>query len=1147
MSAGTSDIYRFERNTVLRASAGTGKTETLTRLYMHLLAGATAKAEAIPVERTVALTFTEKAAHEMRQRIGQALQRNCLHGGETTPGYPQMDPELSRAALQRLDQAPITTIHAYCARLLRQHASLLDLPPGSDVLSDTQRERYLSDAVVEVLSEHLRQGHQGTRTLMQRFEQVQRGIYSIGQELARLYTELRELALPLDALPSWSQSRLQTVCAQLNCTPESFDTAATREQIYWQLQREHARLADDDSLKKPCHQALQQALSDLGELKETLSAAQLYRSAIQLRNACKKDSNAKGDGACAHARDLAQALWTLPLQLAQEDTILTLLQAIHQRFVRHKEVNDSIDFSDILHHTRALLLQHPEVRKQLNQHIEALLVDEFQDTNSLQRDIIFLLHAKADASMQSIDAAQIKPAGLFLVGDRKQSIYGFRGADVAVFESMASQLCAQGGVERSLQTNFRSIDPLLRACQHLAEQALHHDDPLPFEQRFEHARDASQAARNAEATSTTAPITYLYAASASPEDEAQAIARWLQTLRHPDTTLRIQEQDHWRPPQWHDIALLLPRMTHAGIYLDALQQLDIPATLAHPRHLWRSLESRDLITLLTLLQGQGDSCHIAAYLRSPWSGLDDSSLERLAQWQRSKPQGWHALLSASFSDLPALDNGMQQRLESALSHLQGWRNSMGYAPTWQLVDHALRVSGYRRLIDHLPNAAAAHFTLNYLVALLRQRDDQGIPEQHTLRDFQRYARGNATQNDLELPMQSQDALSIMTVHQAKGLQFPIVIAADTHRYRRKAMPRLHYENLPQHGLATQVQDPDGQWIPHDDALQELSARRQRAEARRLFYVQVTRARDHLLIVGSETGAAKQSLWQEICAPSLPWLQEQGLAQRLDVEELKTPPITNLEDASSGTTTGPPPLHPPQFNHTPSLQLSVSDALQWLNLNAAKDSHSSAQRKHRPEDMSAQEWGTLIHSALEHLDWQHAAKMPRDAIIDALPSSQPQHQTLACAQLQSLIAGSLGKRLATLAPQCLLREWPFTLFLRHPDDKRELFIRGQIDLIVADTQSYDIVDYKTSQPQEGALNPGYALQLELYTYALAQHLKHADTSLQHPIRRFVQFISPKERPPDAYPYPHTRTPFDIDDLTRTLFDAHESIALPAKAG
>lgn len=573
---------------------------------------------------------------------------------------------------------------------------------------------------------------------------------------------------------------------------------------------------------------------------------------IDLRGGSAKQwpSKATLDLAKAHLKILRELLKAEPILMAELDAELEhraarLTLALVQVYLRvldtyrqHKLEQNALDFDDLEWRARAALT-HPDVQQRWRRSLRAVLVDEFQDTNDAQRAIVYALTGLDDALSGNRNQPHHEPCDLptlFVVGDGKQSIYRFRGADVSVFQQVQQQVQHIGGQPVRLNTSFRTHPPLLAWINGVMAQVLNRPRPLlAFEIPFE----PLTAHRPSPAHPHCVELHLLDMPGASGDirvAEATMLAERLAALVSGEQGPIIHERGAWRRPTYGDVAILLQASTHFTVYEQALRAAGIPFLTTAGRGYYDRQEVQDLLHLLRVLNNPADELALVGVLRSPLFTLDDNTIVRL---RLSHPQSmWYALLHADLPDAPAA-------LEHARTTLRELYAQRGRLTVVELLRTALNMTGYLAVLSALPDGAQRCVNVEKLIEAIRRTDTTD------LRAYTEYLRQllEAAPREGAAPLEAEGSVRLMTVHASKGLEFPMVVLPDLSRTNPplRSMWLAHAS----YGLALCLHDAAGE-VQKPQVWQHALAREQqmqRAEQERLFYVALTRASDYLILSG----------------------------------------------------------------------------------------------------------------------------------------------------------------------------------------------------------------------------------------------------------------------------------------------------------
>ncbi len=595
--------YEIDKHISVTAGPGSGKTTVLVERYVHIL-----REHSLSIDQIVAITFTNRAANEMHERLRSELNQMLRIANE----------EERRRWLnykRTLDGAVITTIHGFCARLLREFPIEARVDPQFLLLDEHRAAMMLELIVEEVLSEFISNGHIEISRLT-----LGVGRSRLASALAQLYREARGQGLGLEDLA--------LATARVHATEE--DHAAALEEL-------ERMMAEFLGVRRTTKASMTNQAEVLAAWTEAQKLLKSIPSHETLADFCRFVENFRAHRPQArppvadHVKALDTLVWEKGLQgrvpqvcldlFARQYALemVNLLLRVDQRLNEEKQKLSALDFDDLELRTLELL-ERPEVVARTSERYRFFLVDEFQDTNAVQR---VLLERLALAKGR-------RPANLFIVGDRKQSIYGFRGADVDVFREMTAILLAARGEEKPLQLNFRSQPPLIAFFNYLFARLFQVPDDVPASEyknldqlgyvkheKSEPKRELRDSGPLVELLVTTKP-------SLEDDPRAEQDSRVLDAQQLARRILALtQGVDRLK---YGDIALLFRAMTQVSIYESIFRRANIPYQTVLGRGFYEREEITDLIQLLRFLDNKTDEIALAAVLRSPLCGLSDNAL-----------------------------------------------------------------------------------------------------------------------------------------------------------------------------------------------------------------------------------------------------------------------------------------------------------------------------------------------------------------------------------------------------------------------------------------------------------------------------------------------------------------------------------------
>ncbi len=1118
---------------VVEAGAGTGKTHSLVTLCLHLLGGIGREAPLQP-SRLWAVTFTEKAAAELKGRLRQRVDALAEGGGELSAlGGPGGAPAAPDAAFWRkvrrdLGLAQMGTIHSLCGQILRRHAAAAGIDPGFTLLDEAQGRRLLREAC-ETVSLRALEGALGpdaeraARRLC-----TEMGLRAQGDFGSGLADELVAL---LSTLGEGGKTARQVVDETRGLSPAAArdDDARARRELLASMEALRAAV----QLARGGGKAIQSAAEALAVFRpealrsgpgELASAWPFLRGAFsRLPGRVGPLAEVVGTAKAAFEAVLDADAGVRGAELAFDLALLAGLASGKQQ--EEKARAGVLDFDDLTRLCRDLLVQHPSARDSERQRLGVLLVDEFQDTSRPQLELFAQLCGDGKRGGAPGDPA------LVVVGDRKQSIYEFRGADVAGAQAFAGRMLAQGAERHVLNQSRRSQPALVHFQNLLFGRALSAAN-RPFDTPFS-ADDALTAFRPQGAPCCAE---LLDIQGAGVEAEAEQVARRISALLAPDAAERVfGAGEQPRPVRGGDIAILLRRFTNLEAFRRALLRRRIPHLVYKGRGFHQAREVVDLVALLTVAADPDDALALAAVLRSPLGPVSDDGLALLARADDARGLQVRALHRPP--PLAPDDAEVVARLLPLLATLQREVDRLGPAA---LLEAALAATDYPAACAGGLYGEQAAANIEKLVSLARAAELRGDGVRAFLSVLRTLAGEEA--REAEAPVVEErdpHAVRLLTVHAAKGLEFPVVFVPECATPSAQAGPeRVLLE--PDLGLALKARGADGKrrWGTHGRAVADRKLEREMSQSRRLLYVAVTRARD--LVVLSGRTARQQESWR-------------GWLDQISDQAAQRGLLRILRDSGPGSEAPPerapvdpelladlPPAEHPEVQRilssgsrlpgsvsAPVTQIADAAAcprryqlLHELRLEERPDREPQLPDPLGPEPgAAAAALGTLAHRLLELAPLQLDGARRRAELerLLALEGEDPveHNQVLdsACAFLDS----PLGKRMAAARPEHLERERPFTLRLTAPGSP-ELLLRGQIDALLLENDAATVVDYKLSQARDPSR---YAVQLDAYALAASELVQGA-----LPIRTGIVFLRSKgapyvERPAANLPAIRTR--------------------------
>jgi ATP-dependent helicase/nuclease subunit A len=801
-------IQRRAGELLLDAGAGSGKTSVMVeRFVAHVLD------DGIPVGRILAITFTDKAAAELRDRIRARLREL----GAT---------EAARAT----EGAFISTIHGFCARLLRAGALTAGLDPGFVVLDRGQSEP-LGAAAFDAALNELESG--AAADLLAAY-----GAPPLRMAILSAYAQLRsagelEPRLPAVDYPSAAATGMALAAAARALGAELGQIAAPSARVLDALRR-----------LERCHELVAAGEVWPGDL-----------DAVKLRG----NGNALSTDACAAYREALaahRAACAGRAAMPVRDLLDTLLAAFGRHYAQAKHEVSGVDFEDLELLALELVRSRPELRDRYAERFERIMVDEQQDTNRVQLELI----------------EAIAGQNLFTVGDAQQSIYRFRHADVALFEARGARLAARDQ-RLTLQTNFRSRPEILVALNAAFATAMgERFTPLvPGRRSAETGAQTGSGAEPADpgrgVSGDLEPRVELLLVDKGAEWELEGLAAPWRLAEARALADRVAALVAEGTPL-DDVVILTRATTDMRAYERALERRGLPTYVIGGRGYWSHPQVLDLMAYLRVVDNPRDEEALLTVLASPLVGASFDALVVLAGAARARHVDPWTVLRTPGEDLDELGPPDRDALGKFAHWCAGERAGAARRGIEDLIDRVLELTGYDLGMLSMPGGQRRLANVRKLMRLGREYEEEhGADLSGFLAAVADRAAGRAADSrESEAPVEGEglNAIRLMTIHRAKGLEWPTVCVADLGRTPRPPHQILRIGaggrlglRVHRAGVATRVSALDY------DALRDEERRADEDEERRLFYVAMTRARERLILSGAArfdgwTGAANST-------------------------------------------------------------------------------------------------------------------------------------------------------------------------------------------------------------------------------------------------------------------------------------------------
>ena len=1076
------------KNTIVAAGAGSGKTSVLSERFASLL-----EKDKLPLDSILCLTFTRKAAAEMYARIHKRLLQSN-------------DPAVIKL-MENFDEARILTLDSFCSIIARSASRHYGIAP-----SFTTDEKRLLDIIDRCALSLIMRNRQ--HPLMRRLV-AHLGFDSVRRDL---FTSLALNAIPIYREESFNELARKHCALLENYFEKSLNTITELSRAIFDL--------DPKAHKKI--ESLQNFLTET-KIPNSIPAPEDRANCASKLSLIAKDRVFYKNG--KHGLDEELDLFKTQLNnaaeilrsLCEEDAIIAaglLLDEFAKDLDSTKRTEGLLSFNDVALLARRILLENRDVRTWYKKQLSAIMIDEFQDNNSIQKDLLFLMAEKESLFTPSVpNAEDLDPHKLFFVGDEKQSIYRFRGADVSVFRLLSEDMARSNSASTMpLGINYRSEPELISFFNEIFP-GVFGSAHNPWEARFTPLSAPQDKVINANKTCVEI---HLYTQTDEDDDENPSAGNILNEAVQ--TALIISDSVHEGTHTYKDFAILFRSTTEQGSFERTLGDFGIPWTTPEPRGVFLEALANDFHAILRLLLFPKDRLSYATVLRSPFTMLSDPGVFAILQTE-------HEIFNDDENITLFEDRKEQIRWQRACALFNTLKERAKHEQTASLISYLWHESPYRHSIlsrEEYPQLQA-QFDLLYEQAAAA--DIQGIPLPAYLDELSAFIGTTEKLKSESDPSGNANAVTLLTIHKSKGLEFPVVIIPRcgskgkpitnekpwyTHR---EAGPIL---NFPAEDSARNTKT--GTWLFNEAKEREQAMAL--AELCRLFYVACTRAETKLYILATASLSQKNksewdsslpepeavlsliklSLKERVKTRSFLELLAQGIgidcpqhsALKLIPDRSRQEILTLIRERSMRTSKHQdestrllqgfhqqslfPNTSPGFLRRSPSLIHNSTKKSTFKT-----DRKTSSTTNELPVDAILSNtnlhalFGTLCHSLIEESlnkrlhDPKDIAKrvFGREDILDKDIDIIVEN-AIFCAN--NFLNSSLGLKAQTAKK--MESEFAFILPLSTSDDTEILF-QGSIDLIFESDGDCIIIDYKTDRTQH---EEDHAVQLAIYARA-----------------------------------------------------------------
>ncbi len=1113
-------VYGEKANCLVSAAAGSGKTQVLTGRIIHRILN-----ENIDVNRILIVTFTKAAAAEMRSRITEGLE-DAL---SSDPGNRHLQRQLSL-----ISSADITTMDSFCLKLLRNHFIEAGLDAGFRVIEGTESKLMRAEAAAEALEEMYRLNDPDFISFS--------NCYSSAKDdtvLCDLAIELYEFAESMPDPQEWIREKAALYSVS---SPEEYESGAISRTILEGVCRELEAMAahcnelisefSDSYAYVEVFEKDRNALLDIIRKADSWNALKDAIDAFKWPRREKKEEN-KGLAEVAESErsklkkytkavfdkiqfDAEMCVYIMGLACPHIKALCKLTEVFSRFYTEAKKEKNILDYGDLEHLAISLLSEKTKdgmipspLACSLRDVYDEIYIDEYQDSNDVQELLFTLLSGES-----------IGKPNMFMVGDMKQSIYGFRKTSPELFIQKNETYEDEGANRKvSLTKNFRSRAEILDFINFVFEKSMHKSVGGITYTDKERLNPGAPYPESKEARIEIAVANTEGNAEQRLEDEAKLIVKKIQEAMQ--TEVYDLKKSIYRPTQYSDITVIMRSAKDMASPLQkACDNAGIPLYCDVGGGFFSSTEVSVFLALLQCIDNPMNDIPLLATLRAPFFTFSEDELAQIRLRDR-KNLFYHAVLQTAKEE-----SYLGKKCCSFLKKLRRWRRKASFVPTDTLILTLFEETGYLLFLDGCPGGEKKRANLELLfdkAHKFEQTSFRGLF--HFLQYIERVSEKEDKESEAKLVSEAQNVVRLMSIHKSKGLEFPIVILAGTGKQFNKKSVQGSFLMHKDLGIGISCVEERRRIrfeTPVRTAVFFQKSAEERGEELRVLYVALTRAKERLIITGatdknvflkkqlgdiSPAGVmhAENPLILLGCCAALKgdvpirfYDMNEEISEKEHAHKLFTP---LKPDRIVADTLGY--QYPnPELKNLPS-KISVTE---YKRLKEEHDEitfplyKSTSLKKPRfcniNGNVKGANFGSLMHFVMQNFPYQSVRSYSEiQNYIDGLEKkkilSEEQATAINIDMLHNFWNGEMGERIRKA--EKVYREMPFTQTVpaslltndsRHMEDK--VVIQGVIDCFFFENNKIVLLDYKTDAPAPAkVLEERYRTQLECYAMALRQ--------------------------------------------------------------
>lgn len=1062
-------VINNDKSICVSAGAGSGKTRVLVEKFWQLIESGMA------IDEILAVTFTRKAARELIQRIREQIEKSGL-------SY-----EKKRAIKEELSRAWIGTIDSICTRIIRDYPLETDIEPDFNIADEMTIRQLEYDAARNILLDAIKQGEPPVLAYVELF-----GYEAALGDLLTLLGIIKSKGLSVDRLRNLTEDSITKVTSKLAGIVE--DITIIYDEILNLQSGIDAKTITYKNIEQMAinREVWLNAVHNIGALSPQENDGEVLRI---LQNFGKGNVSKLVKDSLIKLKELLQLLEAIIIDnqnRAYINTLFTLTEKMIAQVNLKKSQENLMEYTDLEDKAINLLKGYPDILQQYQSQFKHIMVDEFQDTNYRQVELIELLSNNYEQHV-------------FAVGDPKQSIYRFRGAEVALFGATSTRVENIGGLNHTLNCNFRTRQSLM---DFINDMSLHF---MQDSQEFEF--QPLGAARTGEmANDVELHLIKQEADSELPAEETEIrfLAKRIVEMVSQGERLvykKIGDEEVLSPIQFADMAILVQKSKTMDVWTSVFREYDIPFYIVGSHGFFFTEEVNNIILLLQVLDNSWDEIAITGLLRSAMFGVSDEALWLMKQKYNS--------IYAGLFNREGLENEIKPAdyaaLNLACNLITNLNHNKVRLSIEEIIKQILITTQYELFLAVQPQGEQKLANIKKLLAIAQ---NYSLETTNVIKEFLRYVTISKVSSSMDEQQASVDtetsnSVKIMTIHQAKGLEFPLVIIPHLHQQFNitDATDKLVFNS--QNGVFLRTEPKS--------YLRQLAEERERyliiEEYKRIFYVAKTRACDYLLLSGAyqtktegntTSVSARKNSW-------LNWLLEYFQAETEPLAEAISKPgiqvytyaqnedlfFTGVKLQEKDLEQDPSVLSRYAFSYagdygqneyvsaTKLIDYQFCPFYAYLRYGNSRNWSLISNSELKLSRLDAAGIGTIIHKVIEECDSLSQAQNKLEEILgeNVLHTAGDELQDMYL-MLENYYNNDLIKEFYDKGG--LLKEVPFLAKINH-----QQYINGFIDQLYIRDDACHIIDIKSGE-YEKTKHEGYELQLNLYQLALNKILSAQST-------------------------------------------------------